>query len=134
MTVGTKFSFSKVGIGDIELEVKCLKTKKASTFMNIPTKYLKQAVKIIVEPLMQIWNNEIVDCRKFPNTLKCADITPIFKKLESILVNNYRPISILPVVPKIFERIMQKQMKLYINQFLSPYLCGYKKGIMHNMP
>ena len=57
---------------------------------------------------MQIWNNEIVDNMKFPTKLKYADITPIFKKLECIMVNNYRPVSILPVVSNIFERIMQK--------------------------
>ena len=128
VTVENKFSFSKVGTGDIELEVKSLKTKKASTFMNIPSKQLKQVADVIVEPLMQIWNNEIVDCGKFPNTLKCADIAPIFKRLESILVKNYRPVSILSVVSKIFEKIMQKQMKDYIDKFLSPFLCGYRKG------
>ena len=128
VTIENKFSFSKVGIGDVELEVKSLKTKKATMFMNIPSKLLKQVVDIIVEPLMQIWNNEIIDNQKFPTKLKCADIAPIFKKLQSILVKNYRPVSILPVVSKIFERIMQKQMKSFVDECLSPYLCGYRKG------
>ena len=77
--------------------------------MNIPTKQLKKVTEIIEEPLMQIWNNEIIDM-KFQTKLKYADITPIFKKLECIIVNNYRPVSILPLVSKIFERIMQKQI------------------------
>ena len=122
------FSFSNVSIGDIELEIRSLKTKKTSTFMNIPTKQLKQVIDIIVEPLMQIWNNEIIDKWKFPTKLKCADIAPIFKRLQSILMENYRPVSILPVVSNVFERIMQKQMKSYVNKHLSPYLCGYRKG------
>ena len=42
VTMEVKFSFSKVSICDIEVEVKSMKTKKASTFMNIPTKQLKQ--------------------------------------------------------------------------------------------
>ena len=96
--------------------------------MNIPSKQLKQVVDIIMEPLMHIWNNEIIDNQKFPTKLKLADITPIFKRLESILVKNYRPVSILPVVSKIFERIMQNQMKSYIDKYLSPFLCGYRKG------
>ena len=74
--------------------------------MNIPTKQLKKVTEIIEEPLMQIWNNEIVDNMKFPTKLKYVDITPIFNKLECIIVNNYRPVNILPVVSKIFERIM----------------------------
>ena len=40
----------------------------------------------------------------------------------------HRPVSLLPVVSKIFERIMQKQMKPFIENHLSPYLCGYRKG------
>ena len=58
---------------------------------------------------MEIWNEEIIQDKTFPAKLKLADISPIFKKLESIFVKNYRPISVLPVVSKVFERIMQKQ-------------------------
>ena len=52
----------------------------------------------------------------------------MFKKLENILVDNYRPVSVLPTVSKIFERLMQKQMNDFVEKFLSPYLCGYRKG------
>ena len=41
----------------------------------------------------------------------------------------YRPVSVLPVVSKIFEKLLHKQMSLPINRFLSPYLCGYRKGV-----
>ena len=77
---------------------------------------------------MNIWNIEGIENLKFPTKLKHADIAPIFKKLERIFVENYRPVSILPVVSKIFERIMQKQMRVYVEKFLSDYLCGYRKG------
>ena len=60
--------------------------------------------------------------------LKLADISPIFKKLGSIFVKNYRPVSVLPVVSKLFERLMQKQTNDFIEKHLSPYLCGYRKG------
>ena len=60
--------------------------------------------------------------------MKLAEISPIFKKLENTSVNNYRPISILPIASKIFERIMQKQMNDFIEKHLSPHLCGYRKG------
>ena len=108
------FCFFKISEADIKQELQSLKTGKASTFMSIPTKHLKQVVDIIVEPLVEIWNNEIIDNLKFPSKLKYADITPIFKKLECILIENYRPVSLLPVVSKSFERIMQKQINTYI--------------------
>ena len=77
---------------------------------------------------MEIRNSEIIENKKFPTNLKLADITPIFKKYENILAKNYRPVSILPVVSKVFERIMQRQMNDFIENHLSPYLCGYRKG------
>ena len=123
-----RFSFSEVTTDDIQLEIKHLNSKKASTFMNIPTKQLKQAIDIICEPLMRIWNEEIVGNKIFSRKLKLADISPIFKRLERILVGNYRPVSILPAVSNIFERIMQKQVNGFVEKHLSPYLCGYRKG------
>ncbi len=126
--ISSEFSFSKVSHSDIKLELKNLKTNKAATFNNISPKQLKQVTDIIVDPLVKIWNIEIIENQKFPSRLKCADLTPIFKKLECILVKNYRPVSILPVVSKIFERIMQKQINLYCEKYLSPYLCGFRKG------
>ena len=52
----------------------------------------------------------------------------MYKKEDSKKVKNYRPVSVLPTVSKIFERLMQKQISEYINQFLTSFLCGYRKG------
>ena len=46
--------------------------------------------------------------KKFPQTLKLADITPVYKKEDSTKVKNYRPVSVLSIVSKIFEQLMQK--------------------------
>ena len=59
--------------------------------------------------------------------MKLADITSILKK-DPIQAKNYRPVSVLSCVSKVFERIMQKQFSKYIEKFLSPFLCGYRKG------
>ena len=83
---------------------------------------------MIVQPLVAIWNNEIVTGKNFPDQLKLADIIPIHKKYENFLPKNYRPVSVLPIVSKIFERLMHNQMNAYITKYLSPYLCGYRKG------
>ena len=53
----------------------------------------------------------------FPNELKLADVTPVFLKKNPLKSKNYRPVSVLPVVSKIFERIMHKQMSLYVDNF-----------------
>ena len=126
--IESTFSFSKVNIRDIETELKALKTKKACTFLGIPAKHLKQVIDIIKKPLMQIWNNEVIENKKFPTKLKYADIKPIFKRLERILAENYRPVSILPTASKIFERLMQKEINKHVEKYLSTFLCGYRKG------
>ena len=130
INITEKFSFKLVSVKDIENEIRKLSPDKANTHKNIPIKVLKEAEKIVSHPLMDIWNKEMVGKRKFSIKLKLADIKPIHKKLESIYEKNYRPISILPVVSKIFERIMDKQMNPFVEKFLSPYISGYRKG--HN--
>ena len=79
---------------------------------------------------MEISHVEIVQHKKYPGNLKLADISPIYKKLKKSLVDNYRPVSILPTVSKTFERLMQKQMKDFVDNLLSSFLCDYRKANM----
>ena len=111
---------------EIEKELISLNPKKANTHENIPAKILKQSAEICKENLTQIFNKTIIEC-KFPDELKLADVTPIYKKNDPNNPKNYRPVSVLPVTSKIFERILHKQLSLYLDKFLSPYLCGYRK-------
>ena len=72
--------------------------------------------------------NDSIEKSDFPQKLKVSNITPVYKKNYPLDKTNYRPVSMLPFVSKIFERIMQKQINDFIISFLSPYLCGYRKG------
>ena len=60
--------------------------------------------------------------------MKLADITPVFKKKDPLDKTNYRPVSVIPTVSKLFEKIMQKQVNGFISNCLSLFLCGYRKG------
>ena len=91
----------------MEKEVKNLNPKKASTYNNIPTKLLKSSCDICSILLKDMWNNNVSNCN-FASKLKLEDITATFKGVDATSVKNNRPISVLPVVSKIFERIMQK--------------------------
>ena len=122
-----KFSFLQTDLSDIENEIKSLNGKKSNTFKNIPAKYLKLTYDICSPKLNVIWHNAIDNCT-FPSRLKLADITPTFKQGDKTCAKNYRPISVLPVVSKFFERIMQNQIFSHVEQYLSPFLCGYRKG------
>ena len=59
-------------------------------------------------------------------SLKLADVTPIHKKEEKTLLKYYRPVSLIPIISKLFERDMYNQISMYINKYLSPYLFGYR--------
>ena len=72
---------------------------------------------------MQPVTETIKDC-EFPNELKLADITPAHKSGAKICQNYYRPVSILPFLSKIYERVMQKQINTFIEK---------DKDIIHNM-
>ena len=60
--------------------------------------------------------------------MKLADITPSHKKHDKCLKENYRPISILFSLSKVFEKNMYDNMYNYMENKLSPYLCGFRKG------
>ena len=55
-------------------------------------------------------------------------MTPIFKKEAPSRAKNYRSVSVLPSVSEIFERILHRQVISYVDQLLSPFTCGYRKG------
>ena len=93
----------------------------------IPTKLLKEMCHIVKKPLTEIWNEEIIKNKTFSSKLKLGDITPVFKALQNTVKKNYRPITVLIVVSKLFEKIMDQQSNEYMEKYLSKYLCGYRK-------
>ena len=121
------FSFEPANFSDVSNKINELDPKKSNGVNNIPSTILKLSSGSTISILHNLFNKVISD-GVFPDTLKKADITPIFKKDNPLDKKNYRPISVLPVVSKLFERILQKQINAFIDSFLSPYLCGYRKG------
>ena len=122
----TPFLFNEVSLADIEEELSNLNTKKSSTLKNIPAKILKISRNSRSETLKALFNKTVLT-GNFPNELKLSGVTPVLKKENPLKSKNYKPVSVLPVVSKIFQKIMHKQMSLYIDNFLSPCLCGYRK-------
>ena len=123
----TEFRFKEVSHLEILNELNELNPKKSTPFKNIPIRLLKENTDICGTVLQNIINNEIKN-NNFPDELKLADVTPIFKKGDKTNAKNYKPVSVLPPVSKVFKKILQKQMALHFNNYLSPYLCGYRKG------
>ena len=64
----------------------------------------------------------------FPKELKLAEVSPIFKKKDDLYKENYRPVSVLPHMTKVFERIMHHQINDYMKDKLSKQLTGCRKN------
>ena len=72
--------------------------------------------------------NYCIDKGEFPNDLKHADIVPIYKKNSKCEKENYRPVSILSNLSKIYEKLMYNQLYEYFDNILFPSQCGFRKG------
>ena len=108
-------------------EIGRLNPRKATTFKNIPAKLLKSSSEICSES-MQLIFNDCVQNGLFPDLLKLADVTPLHKKEEKARKKNYRSVSVLPTVSKVFERLLDKQIIDYMGPYLSSLFCGFRKG------
>ena len=108
--------------------VKALKSKKSTGYDGISTKLLKQIIRNIVIPLEHIFNLSLsAGC--CPDLLKLAKVIPIYKKDDPNKVTNYRPISLLPCISKILEKIIYKRLDsfLSLNKILTPAQFGFRK-------
>ena len=63
----------------------------------------------------------------FPSDLKLADVTPVYKKKSKNSKDNYRPVSILSNIFKIYERCIYDQIQLFFDSLLSKYQCGFRR-------
>lgn len=70
-----------------------------------------------------------VSSSQTPVSFKCVNITPIFTSKSRNHKNNYRLVTIIPLVSKIFEKIMKKQLSIYLENILSKFPCGFRKGL-----
>ena len=121
------FCFKEVSIKEIQKEILNLNNKKASQNSDIPTKIIKENSDIYGKVLCSFINNSIKSFT-FPSCLKEADVTPIHKKDKKDKKENYRPVSILPFLSKIFERSIFIQRSTFFEDIFSKQQCRFRKG------
>ena len=108
-------------------EIRKLQTTQTTQRNDIPTNILKENSEVFA----RYFHENIHFCIEnsiFPSDLKVANVTPAFKKKSKTSKDNYRPISILPNISKIYERCLYNQMQTYFDNLLSKYQCGFRKG------
>ena len=120
----SNFSFSRVAKRSIESLIKTLDSSKTIQKDNIPTKIIKENIDI----MSNIFHEDINKCFSesfFSDDLKRAEVIPIFKKDikkdSKALKENYRPVSILSNISKIYETCLYNELSNYFEDIFSDY-------------
>ena len=123
------FYFTPVTQDEIENEIMLTPANKSYGLYSCPINLLKLSKHLVSAPLALIFNTSI-ETGIFPSKLKTSKITPIYKADDETDPNNYRPISILSVFNRIFEKLMYKRLISFIecNNILSKSQYGFRTG------
>lgn len=105
------------------------KLKSGNNLNDIPVKLLKLASDAFGRVISCLFNIS-VEKSSFPNSLKIAKIQPIFKSGKKYLIENHRPISILPILDKIFEKLLVSRLNSFVSKcsLISVNQFGFQKG------
>ena len=115
-TIPIEFNFNNVLEDEILDVIESFQIKKATGIDNISVRILKENKLTLISALTHL-TNSVISGSKFPDCLKIARVTPLFKKGSKTDPNNYRPISILPALSKVIEKILTKQIRAFMEDF-----------------
>lgn len=126
-TFSDTFEFHEIDT-DVMSTYICKVKKTDATIFSIPPVLLHRFVTYFSTHLSRIFNSCIRNS-VFPMSLKCAMVRPIHKKGPTSEIDNYRPISILPNISKIFEGILVNQIRTYLdtNSLLYTRQYGFRR-------
>ena len=100
---------------------------KTCQLKDIPTKIIKMNYDIFAN-FICLHFNYCMDTGEFPQEFKNTNIIPVHKKEERSDKTNYRPVTILPNLSKIYEKLIYDQLYDYFDKILLPSQCGFRKG------
>ena len=120
-----KFSFHQVTLVDVRKPIKDIRLDESSGG-DIPADILRPC-DLCFLALTNCINQSIVS-RKFPDSSKFVCISPVHKAKDPLNKTNYRPVSVLPLLSKIYERLSFDQSSRHENKILSKLLCSFKKA------
>ena len=121
------FKFQFVTNMDVEKIIKSIKRSKATGIDDLPPGLIKDAADVLSVPLSHVINLSL-DTGQFPQEWKAAKIIPLHKSGSTKSFDNYRPISVLPIVSKVIEKIVHKQLMNFLdkNKLLSTRQFGFR--------
>ena len=113
--IDASFQLKETDSSTVSILLSKLSKSKATGLGKISCRLLRECPDLIAESLSLIFNCSIIT-GIFPNEWKCAKVVPIHKQGKRNCVDNYRPISIIPAVAKVFERLIYDQVFQYITE------------------
>ena len=121
------FNFYTITPTDVCNAICDLKESSGPGLDGIETRFIKLASHIVIYPLADLFNLSLRTC-EIPAIWKSAHITPLHKGGDTLDPNNYRPISIICSIAKIFEKNIYNQLSQYLNDtnILSQYQFGFR--------
>ena len=127
------FNFNSIDESLIQKHLENTKITKASGIDNMLGIFLKDGAEFICKPLTQICNLSI-KLSTFPQNFKIAKLKPLYKKGSKTEPKNYRPISLLPLLSKIIEKIIHDQTKTFLDKhnILYKYQSGFRTNFSTN--
>lgn len=123
------FFSSEISFSEIKISIHALNNTKSIRPGTVSSSIIKLCSETIVYPLHFLFNLSL-ETGVFPDALKIATVIPLHKKGAMSDVSNYRPISLLSVFSKIFEKVMHSRFKNYFNKYniLHENQFGFRKG------
>ena len=123
------FTLRRVTYKEVLNEIRIIRSETSTGHDQIPIKYLKPVAESVAGPLTHIINS-FIDQLLFPNAWKIARITPIPKTDDSLCVPNMRQVTIIPVLSKVYERLVHHQVIDYIESrtLFKDNISGFRKG------
>ena len=125
----TPFTFTLINQEEVKRSISYLKAKTSCGIDGISVKFLKFLSPALTKPLVIIINQSLVT-GIFPTKLKIAKVLPLYKKEDPTLRDNYRPVSLLPSISKVFEKIDFNQLYEHFqeNELFYPSQYGFREG------
>ena len=120
-------TFVKITERDVLEIISKMDNKASSGYDSISNRMIK-FIKNDISKSLTLIINQMLKTGIFPNSLKIAKIIPLHKKGNINVISNYRPISLLPTISKIFERVIHNQLYYYFtaNNILSEQQYGFR--------
>ena len=123
------FAFSNVNEGEIIKIMNNLPSKSSTDKDQISTNLLKQ-IKHCITPSLTLIINQMLNTGIFPDNMKITKVIPLFPKNDDKCFSNYRPISLLSSISKVFEKVIYNQIYCHFDShnlfYISQY--GFRKG------